>query len=67
MSACWHNTRIGTSARHAKPKSMKLKRIALILGLAFLASTTAHAQQKKPNILVIWGDDVGYWSVSAYN
>ena len=20
-----------------------------------------------PNILVIWGDDVGYWNVSAYN
>ena len=22
---------------------------------------------KQPNILVIWGDDVGYWNVSAYN
>jgi arylsulfatase len=22
---------------------------------------------KKPNILVIWGDDIGYWNVSAYN
>jgi hypothetical protein len=22
---------------------------------------------KKPNILVIWGDDVGYWNISAYN
>jgi arylsulfatase len=21
----------------------------------------------KPNIVVIWGDDVGYWNVSAYN
>jgi len=21
----------------------------------------------KANILVIWGDDVGYWNVSAYN
>ncbi len=28
----------------------------------------AHpAQTKKPNILVIWGDDIGYWNVSAYN
>jgi len=28
-----------------------------------------HAQQpvKKPNILVIFGDDVGYWNISAYN
>src|SRR5690242_3227944 len=22
---------------------------------------------KKPNILVLWGDDIGYWNVSAYN
>lgn len=25
------------------------------------------AAQDKPNILVIWGDDVGYWNISAYN
>lgn len=23
--------------------------------------------QEKPNILVIWGDDIGYWNISAYN
>jgi arylsulfatase len=22
---------------------------------------------KKPNILIIWGDDIGYWNISAYN
>jgi arylsulfatase A-like enzyme len=22
---------------------------------------------KKPNILVIWGDDIGYWNISAYS
>jgi arylsulfatase A-like enzyme len=22
---------------------------------------------KQPNILIIWGDDIGYWNVSAYN
>ncbi len=27
----------------------------------------AEAADKKPNILVIWGDDIGYWNVSAYN
>src|SRR6185436_18247425 len=27
----------------------------------------AAAQQKKPNVVVIWGDDIGYWNVSAYN
>ena len=38
---------------------------ALCLGLL---ATSAFAQAaKKPNILVIWGDDIGYWNVSAYN
>ncbi|WNZ61298.1 hypothetical protein QEG98_36315 [Myxococcus sp. MxC21-1] len=24
-------------------------------------------QSRKPNILVIWGDDIGIWNISAYN
>jgi arylsulfatase len=37
--------------------------------LALLAATPllASAQGGKPNILIIWGDDIGYWNVSAYN
>jgi len=41
--------------------------------VAFLAvcllgvSSLAHAQTKKPNILVLWGDDIGGFNVSAYN
>jgi arylsulfatase A-like enzyme len=31
------------------------------------AGNVASAQQKKPNILVIWGDDVGWFNISAYN
>jgi arylsulfatase A-like enzyme len=31
------------------------------------ASAFAQAPAKKPNILVIWGDDIGYWNISAYN
>jgi len=27
----------------------------------------AQAQEKKPNILIIWGDDIGYHNISAYN
>ncbi len=26
-----------------------------------------RGQKRKPNILVIWGDDIGYWNISAYN
>ena len=29
------------------------------LGLAAISETPAFAQEKKPNILVIWGDDIG--------
>ena len=41
-------------------------RLITLLGLALLCST-AQAQQKKPNILILWGDDIGLWNVSAYN
>ena len=27
----------------------------------------AQAKPKQPNILILWGDDIGYWNVSAYN
>jgi arylsulfatase len=32
-----------------------------------LSASAASAQQKKPNILVIWGDDIGYSNLSVYN
>ena len=41
----------------------------LSLGLtlmAFMLALSLHSQ-KKPNILVIWGDDVGWFNISAYN
>jgi arylsulfatase len=44
-----------------------------ILGLALAAaavalSSPAWAQSDKPlNFLMIWGDDIGYWNISAYN
>src|SRR6266516_966224 len=44
-----------------------LATVALALGIVALAMQGAQAQSKKPNILIIWGDDIGYWNVSAYN
>jgi arylsulfatase len=40
---------------------------ALALAVSLLLAGTANAQDDKPNILVIWGDDIGYWNISAYN
>jgi arylsulfatase len=34
---------------------------------ATVVSAPAVAQQQKPNILVIWGDDIGQFNISAYN
>lgn len=38
----------------------------LSIVLAF-AIAPAHAENTKPNILVIWGDDIGVHNISAYN
>jgi arylsulfatase A-like enzyme len=35
--------------------------------LAKAAPATAQAGQKQPNILIIWGDDIGQFNISAYN
>ncbi len=47
-----------------------MKQLAPIFALlaAFaLASISQAADQKKPNILILWGDDIGWWNISAYN
>lgn len=44
------------------------KAIVLILFFGF-STNLLHAQKKnkKPNVLVIWGDDIGMWNISAYH
>jgi hypothetical protein len=39
----------------------------LTLTLLMTAGVTRAADPKKPNILILWGDDIGYWNLSAYN
>jgi arylsulfatase A-like enzyme len=43
----------------------------IVVGLALVVSPASaaeqkKAEQKKPNILIIWGDDIGMWNVGAY-
>ena len=45
---------------------IRLKHLALAFGLALGALASAQAADKKPNILVIWGDDIGIQNIS-YN
>ena len=35
--------------------------------IVLASPTAAKAQETKPNILVIWGDDIGQYNISAYN
>jgi arylsulfatase len=47
---------------------MKTIGISLLAALASaVVAGTASAQARKPNIVVIWGDDIGWYNVSAYN
>src|SRR5215471_15885471 len=42
--------------------------IVLAVGLFGLCTGKAGAQaQQRPNILIVWGDDIGWYNVSAYN
>ena len=60
-----------TKEREARMKfNIKLTSVfsalAVVLGLA-ASAPTASAQAKKPNILVIMGDDVGWFNIGAYH
>ena len=38
-----------------------------LLALSMAGPVQAQAMPKRPNILVIFGDDIGYWNVGAYS
>ena len=47
----------------------KTFRVTLAVAIAWAAAfstANAVAQEKKPNILVIMGDDIGMWNIGAY-
>jgi arylsulfatase len=41
--------------------------VALALGACMMVSAAHAAEEKKPNIVIIWGDDIGQSNVSAYS
>ncbi|WP_199748551.1 arylsulfatase [Candidimonas sp. SYP-B2681] len=41
--------------------------VAVTAVSATIVPTTGHAQSNKPNIVVIFGDDIGMWNVGAYS
>lgn len=45
----------------------KNKFIIGLLAVLMLSISAASVAASKPNILVLWGDDIGLWNTSAYN
>src|SRR5512139_1084940 len=48
-------------------KSVRTSLVLFLCAAALCAAGAAQAAEKKPNILVIWGDDIGQFNISAYN
>jgi arylsulfatase len=44
-----------------------MKILAFVVAAALWMPANAQTPQKKPNILVIWGDDIGVYNISAYS
>ncbi len=49
------------------PRSYVAAAIFTMIFCAGAAHTASAQQKKKPNILVIWGDDIGTWNISHNN
>ena len=46
---------------------MRNRTVLFLVAVALLVLPALGGAQDKPNILVIWGDDIGQFNVSAYN
>ncbi len=44
----------------------ELKKFSMLVSCVFFAASSFAQKQKQPNILVIWGDDIGQSNISAY-
>jgi hypothetical protein len=57
--------------KHTQNLAAKLiAAVATLLVVALFSPCASNAQaqqQRKPNILIIWGDDIGWYNISAYN
>ena len=45
----------------------RCRKVLLSVALLLIITPLQAAKTEKPNILIIWGDDIGWFNVSAYN
>ncbi len=50
-----------------KAKHKILRQWAVALCVAFIVTAAQAADDKKPNIMFIMGDDIGRWDIGVYN
>jgi hypothetical protein len=68
--ACWMQTIF--ALRHSSERTMSISRSMLLASFVALAAVTAKspqavAQQQRPNIIFIMGDDIGWSKIGVYN
>jgi arylsulfatase len=51
----------------SKIRNVLLGSLAVVATATFISGPAAAQQQQKPNIVIIWGDDIGTSDVSAYS
>src|SRR5262245_44760864 len=67
-SGCRDDAPIPDRPPDSPAKGAPMKRFAWVLcAVALLWADVAFAQSRKPNILVIFGDDIGQTNISAYS
>jgi arylsulfatase len=62
-------TQRGTLGRKTAKSPARILLAASLLASAAILPGAGQAQQQstRPNIVVIWGDDIGFWNLSAYS
>jgi arylsulfatase len=53
--------------RRWRPHLSALTALAIVVACLTCFAGSALAQHRKPNILILWGDDIGWYNISAYN
>jgi arylsulfatase len=56
-----------TKQNKTMKRIQKLILLTLAFGLTISGGVSAQAQDKKPNIICIMGDDIGIWNIGAYH
>ncbi|MBP2677047.1 MAG: arylsulfatase, partial [Deltaproteobacteria bacterium] len=58
---------MGLTGKRDKKRWLTVMAAAALVCSVVISALPAIAAEKKPNILVIWGDDIGQFNISAYN